>query len=128
MKELKLEGSNDKPFVRFNGKKGFMQIGGVSLPENVLEAYHPILTWLERYMSRPREKTFFEFFFDYLNTSSVNIMMRIVELLERLNKKTEVKINWCYLSGDFDMKDLGIELLEESTLSYEIVEKDQLLY
>lgn len=119
------EGSKDKPIVILDPIKGTIFMGGASLPENVLEVYSPILNWMEAYIQNPQTRTRIDFFFEYLNTASSHMIMRIFEKIKSLNaSKTEVSVNWHYLKGDHDMRDFGNELVEETELQINIIDSD----
>lgn len=125
MKKFQKKGEKDKPEVNFNPKTGELFLGGSSLPENVLEVYTPILDWLKQYILNPSPNTRFTFSFEYLNTASTNMMARIVELLCKLNDKgNKVQIIWNYMTSDYDMKDLGMELFEGINVKYKLEEQE----
>jgi hypothetical protein len=123
MKALKIEGSSDIPQVVFDDKQGKLFMGGSSLPENVIEFFNPIMQWLDEYKNNRSISTTVEFNFEYLNTASTNMMARIIESLQDLNSSdNNFSITWCYTTGDYDMKELGMELLEDTGCTYNIVE------
>lgn len=123
MKALKLKGSKDEPKVMFDNQRGELFMGGSSLPENVIEFFNPIMQWLNEYKINATPTTQMDFNFDYLNTASTNMMARIIETLEEVgNQSEDVIINWYYSSGDYDMKELGSDLLEETKCKYNIIE------
>jgi hypothetical protein len=123
MKTLNIQGSSDLPEVQFDDKNGILFMGGSSLPENVFEFYNPIIDWLDEYKMNANDSTKIEFSFEYLNTASTNMMARIIRSLQELKTTCEdVCIRWNYYHGDWDMKELGSELLEDSICKYELVE------
>lgn len=123
MKVLKINGNSDMPTVYFDNTKGKLYMGGSSLPENVIEFFQPILKWLDDYKKNSSSSTIVEFNFEYLNTASTNMMARIIESLQTLNSiNSDVSITWCYASGDYDMKELGMELLEDTECHYHFKE------
>ncbi len=125
MKRLVSEGSKDKPVIDFNNESGILFIGGSSLPENVLDVYMPVLEWLEEYIYNPNPSTTVEFFFEYLNTASSHMIMRLLKkCLEFKAVCNELKINWYYIAGDLDMRDFGLELLELTDFPINIISKD----
>jgi hypothetical protein len=119
------EGSNDKPIVILDPLKGTVFLGGASLPENVLDVYSPILDWLEAYIQNPQPNTKIDFFFEYLNTASSHMIMRIFEKIKSLKTGcSDVCVNWHYLKGDHDMRDFGKELVEEANFPINIIDSD----
>lgn len=127
MKELVIKGEADLPYVVFNTRNEQFQMGGSSIPENVMDVFDPIIEWLDGYAEEPNPQTRVEFFFDYLNTASSKMMMRIVEKLNLIVERgNDIHVDWCYLADDYDMRDLGTELLEESFCTYDLIERDSL--
>ena len=123
MKNLIIQGTYEKPTVKFFGDKGELLLEGSSLPENVIEVYDPIINWLRNYSESPQKRTKIEFFFDYLNTSSSYMMTKIINMLNKITSCEELIINWNYLSGDYDMRDFGLEILGDTNLKYNLVER-----
>jgi hypothetical protein len=97
-------------------------MGGSSLPENVLEVFNPLMQWIDEYKNATTSTTKVEFSFEYLNTSSTNMVARLIEKIYELRLKTSVEFNWYYAHGDYDMKELGLDLLEEMDVRYNIIE------
>ena len=125
MEKLVVEGSNDKPSVNLDKDKGYLYIGGSSLPENVLDVYIPILEWLDQYIIEPHPNTKIEFYFEYLNTASSQMIMRILEkCLELKTHCDTLSINWCYTAGDLDMRDFGHELIELTNYPISIITRE----
>ncbi len=126
MEKLILEGSNDKPKVNLDKDKGYLFIGGSSLPENVLEVYIPIIEWMNQYIIDPNPNTIIEFYFEYLNTASSQMIMRILEkCLELKSQCDTLSINWCYSAGDIDMRDFGQEMAELTNYPINIITREQ---
>lgn len=118
---LEIKGEKDLPCVKFDHTSGWLYMGGSSLPENVIEFYDPLLKWLEEYKMDAHNTTQFEFNFEYLNTASTYMMARIIRYIEEIKDQSkDVTITWYYNTGDIEMKELGIELLEDSGIKYEI--------
>jgi len=119
------EGDKDKPIVILDPLAGSVFIGGPSLPENVLEVYTPILNWFDTYTQNPQNKTKIDFFFEYLNTASSHMVMRIFEKITFLKAGCpDLFVNWHYLKGDHDMRDFGQELTEEVNFPINIIDSD----
>lgn len=122
MQSLHIQGSTDIPVVQFDNKTGNLFMGGASLPENVIEFYNPILSWIEDYKNNSNQTTHVEFSFEYLNTASTNMMAKIIRTLLELDMQNDISIVWYYMPGDYDMKELGSDLLEGSECDYNIME------
>jgi len=127
MEKIVIEGSNDSPKIILDGKLGQVFIGGSSLPENVLEVYNPVLIWLDEYTINPRPLTNIDFFYDYLNTASSHMIMRIFEKIKELAIACpKLNINWHYLKSDHDMRDFGEELKELINIPINLVVEENL--
>lgn len=126
MKTLDIKGDTDQPRVLFDPLTGFLFMGGSSLPENVIEFFDPVIKWVEEYMRNAPEHTMFEANFEYLNTSSTNVIVRIIDLLSDLKKYGKsISFKWIYCNGDYDMRELGEEIFEETELKYQLLEVDE---
>jgi hypothetical protein len=123
MNKLVVEGGNDRPAIDLDHERGILYIGGSSLPENVTELYGPVLEWIEMYSRNPKSLTTVNFFFEYLNTSSSHMMMRILEKLILLRDSSNLTINWYYPEGDVEMLHFGQELAEFTNFPIHISER-----
>lgn len=126
MEKLITAGSNDEPVINLNPDTGILYIGGLSLPENVLEAYKPVVDWLDQYIPFPNPKTRIEFHFHYLNTASSHMIMQLMEkFLALKNNCEELRITWYYDKTDMDMRDFGEELGELTGFPVELVGEER---
>jgi hypothetical protein len=124
MKNLHIKAKSDAPEVVFNSNNGNFLMSGVSLPENVFEVYNPVLDWLREYKNNSTVSTTLNLQFEYLNTASTNIIMRIVEEMDEIKRNNQdITICWFYETGDYDMRELGEEILEESCCTVQFIEK-----
>jgi hypothetical protein len=125
MEKLIIEGSKDKPSVKLDKESGTLYIGGASLPENVLEVYRPVNEWLDEYIKDPNPDTTIDFYFEYLNTASSRMIVRLLEkCLEMKSLCNSLVINWYYTSGDIDMSDFGHELIELTDYPINIITRN----
>ncbi len=122
MKPLIIEATADTPKIHFDPDKKIFEIAGLSLPEDALEFYKPVLEWLEKYAENPLPETVFDFKLEYFNTASSKQLIQILMFLEKLNQKSKVKIRWHYKDIDEDMRDLGEEYSEIIKVDFELVE------
>lgn len=126
MEDYILEGKNDKPFFRLL-LTGDFEMGGVSLPENVFDIFDPVTKWMNEYFINNTQPTKIDMYFEYLNTASSRILMKIIQDLDKMtNNNQDVAIKWHFQTGDYDMKDFGMELQDESECTFELVENPQL--
>jgi len=125
MKKYIQEGSKDEPIIILDPEEGSVFIGGSSLPENVLDIYNPILSWFEKYAQHPQCQTKIDFFFEYLNTASSHMIMRIFDKIRSIKDTCpDISVSWHYVKGDHDMRDFGIELAEVVDFPVKIIDSE----
>ena len=105
MVKLELKETATTPYVNFDHATGVLKIDGRSIPENVIDFYHPILRWIDEYSKSPTEKTEITLKFEYFNTSSSKRIFDIMKKLEKMATDTgkRVIINWYYEEDDEDI-------------------------
>ena len=69
MEKLRIEPSDDTPFVIMDKYQQRFEISGKSMPEDVVEFYIPVLTWLRNYKNDPLDETEFNFKLIYFTTA-----------------------------------------------------------
>ena len=100
--------------VDLNSETGVLAMTGASYPENALEFFQPIFSWLESYTSDIKNVVHFNFKVDYLNTSSTKCIMEILEILEEYGGKGgDVDINWFFEKDDEDILEIGEDLTDD---------------
>ena len=113
MKNLKVNSTPKTPEVYFGAKEGELILTGISVPENSLGFYNPLIDWLKEYAKNPATTTNFVFKLAYINTSSLQALYDLLYLLDDMNgKSSKVIISWYYLKDDDDMKEVGEDLQE----------------
>ena len=102
--------TDETPEVLFDKAKNEFKISGKSMPENALEFYAPVQSWLQEYRTNPNANTKFDFSLDYFNSGSVKQVYKILCLLEEITELgKEVEVNWFYKKGDELMLMKGVE-------------------
>jgi hypothetical protein len=122
MKSLFIEETADTPRVHLDKDKNHFEISGLSLPEDAIEFYKPVIQWLEEYAEDPNPETIFDLKLEYFNTASSKQIIQLLLFLEKLNSKAKVKIRWHYKDIDEDMHDLGEEYADIIKVDFELVE------
>jgi hypothetical protein len=105
MVKFELKETATTPYVIFDHTTGVLKIDGRSIPENVIDFYHPILRWIDEYSKEPCETTEITLKFEYFNTSSSKRIFDIMKKLEKMATDTgkRVVINWYYEEDDEDI-------------------------
>jgi hypothetical protein len=122
MDPLIISGTEDTPEVILNKKEGTFQINGRSLPEDVIEFYTPVFSWLEQYVANPNEETKFKVKIDYFNSASQRAINEIFNILTRINLKgKKVIVEWYFYQDDDEMREAGQEYAEITNLNFQYI-------
>src|ERR1043166_8977673 len=108
MNPLIIEGTPKTPRIELSDN-GTLEISGKSIPENSVEFYQPVYTWLDQYGQQPAKITPVRIQLEYFNTSSSKCLLDIFRKLEAIQKsgKSEVTVSWLYEEEDEDMMEAG---------------------
>ncbi len=108
METITLQESAKTPYIRLDPDKGQIEIKGRSIPENSVEFYRQVISWLSEYAQGDSKPTNVRFQLEYFNTSSSKCILDIFKKLEAMYRKGwEVSISWCYDEDDEDMLESG---------------------
>lgn len=122
MNPLIIEAEGDTtPAVTLDKAKGVFEVSGWSHPEDAINFYAPVFSWMNQYAEGPNPATAFNFHFQYYNTASAKQIFRLISLLEEVGKKSKVKVNWIYDSEDTDMLSSGERFSKMSTVPFEFI-------
>ncbi len=106
-----IEASVKTPEVIFDKENNVFKIRGRSISENAIEFYTPLNEWLAEYFKEPNEETQLVLNFDYLNSSSLIQISKIIRILEKnYLKGHNVLLVWQYEENDELIENTGIEL------------------
>lgn len=122
LESLEIKHSNKTPRVDFNPSDGNFEINGLSVPENSIEFYAPILLWLNQYIQHPAIKTTLIIRLSYLNTSSLQTYYEMFSILTEGLPDDAFCVEWYYLKGDVDMKEIGEDFEDALSMGMKIVE------
>ena len=106
MENLVIEKTLKTPGVLFDYSKGFLLIEGISIPEDTVEFYKPVMDWLKAYKEHPRPKTTLTLKLEYFNTSTSVILLNIFKVFGQI-ENSELLINWYYEEDDVEMEEVG---------------------
>ena len=113
MEPLILAPGDDTPAIHFDKKTGNFKIEGKSLPENVIEFYTPVFSWLEKYVADPNEETHIMVKVVYFNSASQRALNEIFTILNRIVVKSKkIEVEWYFHEDDEEMKEAGEEYAE----------------
>jgi len=115
------------PALDFNYQEGKFEIKGRSIPENSIEFYKPLISWVEEYITKPKENTKLLIKLEYFNTSSSKCLVEVFRRLEKLlQMDNEIKIHWYYESDDEDMLESGEDFKEIIKIPIELHRIEQI--
>jgi hypothetical protein len=116
MENLYLEETQDTPQVRLNKDEAIFELSGRSLPEDSVEFYEPVLTWIREYAKDPNPTTAFNFKLEYFNTSSSKLILDVLFALKRVSNITVI---WHFHEDDETMDEAGREYAEQVEIPFE---------
>lgn len=126
MDSLVLEGGTKTPKIQLDSEHGSVKIQGRSIPENSLDFYKPVLSWLDQYIKDPKEQTVVDVKLEYFNTSSSKCILDVFKKLEIIFKRgSRVKINWYYEEDDEDMLEAGEDYHSIVKIPFTMVELEE---
>ena len=111
----------DTPRVVLDAESGVFEISQMSLPEDAVDFYAPIINWLMEYSENPQKETVFNMKLEYFNKASSKQLIQILLLLGNLKGKTDIKVNWYYKEIDEDMQALGEEYSQIINLPFNLI-------
>lgn len=125
MEPLRIRATEDTPEIYFDPEEEIFEISNVSLPENAIEFYAPILDWLKKYKQNPNPTTVFNFNIEYLNTASSKQIFELIFLIDKINEDSDITIRWHYDVIDDDMRSLGVRFTHLVKVKFELVEYEK---
>ncbi|MCK4661316.1 MAG: DUF1987 domain-containing protein [Bacteroidales bacterium] len=105
MEKLIIEETASTPMFLFDQGEGLIEIKGKAIPENAIKFFHPIIGIIRNYENNPKPVTTMNIQIDYFNTSSSKCILQILKILENINEKHKVILNWYY--KDEDIYEIG---------------------
>ena len=120
---LIIEQTKTSPWVHLDKEANILKLGGRSIVEDPNRYYMPIYERLAEYVKNPNPETIFEFDLEYFNSSSARQVMKLIILLEEIEKTgNKIKVLWLYEEGDEMSQERGEEIKLISKLEFEIRE------
>jgi len=113
VKNIYIEATKYTPEIILNHEEGLISIKGKSYPENTFEFYHPIITWIEEYLSSPQPVTTVHMEIIYFNSSSSKLFFDMFDLFEEHLEDTDITVNWLYDEENESALEAGEEFIED---------------
>lgn len=121
MDALIIEKTGDTPKIVLDSTNNVFEISERSLPENANGFYEPVFQWLNEYTANPNPTTRFVFALEYFNTSSAKQIAKILLMLEKLSKSSDVSISWQFKKEDNDMMAAGERYSKLLNMKFDLV-------
>ena len=113
----------DTPEVMLDATKKTFSIAGVSMPEDALSFYRPIIQWFENYVQQPFDNLCLDIKLLYYNTASAKEIARILSILYASEQHDKITVRWFYDHNDPENLD-SCKRYELIPLRYEYYEFD----
>lgn len=120
MNSIFIERAVKTPLISFDFDHGSFKMEGVSVPENTVEFYNPLVYALKDYVEAPKDKTIFDIKLEYFNTSTSVILLNIFRTLASLDKEM-LTINWYYEEEDLEMLEAGEDYRNMVNATFNII-------
>jgi len=122
MDKIIIEPTLETPRVVLDRDSSIIEFSGNSLPEDVNTFYAPILEWIDNYVDNPNQQTEVSMNFDYYNTSSSKMILRILERFRDIYRKGyPVVVNWLYMEDDEDMVEAGEDFADHLKIPFKFI-------
>jgi hypothetical protein len=111
------------PHIYLDPNKGVIELKGMSIMEDPLSFYSPMIGWLNEYMRNPRD-TEVNIDLQYFNGNSAKVLLIFIKALSRIQDygyKLEVK--WFYDQDDEEVKNSGHTFSTMTKVNFHLVEK-----
>jgi hypothetical protein len=125
LENLFIPATESSPQVVGDVAAGELALSGESYPENCFEFYRPILDWAASYLARDLGGLILEFRITYLNTSSIKVLMDLLDDMEdAYGKGRPVEVRWYYDRDNHRALDLAEEFKEDLALPFHVIPMD----
>lgn len=122
--KLQIKETSHSPMVNFDAVAGSLEIRGNSFLDNAHEFYMPLIKWIRDYANAPAAETKVLFDLNYINTSSQRMVFDMLKEIGNIHSTGKtVHVDWLYDENDYDLKDVGEDLLSFMEYSYKVIEK-----
>ena len=110
MNTIQINSTDTTPKVILDKAANNFYISGVSMPNDPVKFYAPIIEWIEEYKNNPVQSAQFHIELEYFNTASSKIILNIMKMIKDIGSAN--KIIWVYDSTDEDIKEVGEDYQE----------------
>lgn len=122
MNDLHIPGSGNSPAIDADWQAGRLSMRGDSYPENSFELFQPLIDWVSSYLAQETRPLRFEFALLYLNTSSIRVLMDLLDMAEEhFQQGRPVELTWYYDADNERIAELAAEFKEDCSFPFAIL-------
>lgn len=122
MQNLTIPGTSSTPAITTDADAGLLLMSGDSYPENAFEFFTPVLDWVRAYLEQNDRALKLELALLYLNTSSIRILMDILDQLEDAHQAGgKISLSWRYAPENERVAELAEEFREDCSFPFDII-------
>ena len=111
MNNISITATKHTPEIKIDISKGLFSIKGRSLAEDSVDFYSNIFSFLKEYYLNPCQLTTFEMTFEYLNSTSLKLIIDLIVTAKKLTvAPNKVEFKWFYEEDDDDILMTGNEI------------------
>jgi len=123
MERIEIQRKSDGPGIIIDPEKMTLFVEGPSYPEDALELYLPLISWVNSISALDPPSVDCAFHFTVLSSASHKVIYEILVKLERLMLKgSKINVVWKYDKDDLDMMEVGQDLKDSLELPIEIIQ------
>jgi len=116
--------TDDTPSIILDKRNLIIRIEGPSFPEDAVEFYSVVITWLRELNDDIDGELICDMDFTILSSASNKMIFEILIKLEKMYLSGKsIRVNWYYESFDEDMLDEGKSFKESMKMPVELLEK-----
>lgn len=100
------------PFVHLCSENGQFIMEGVILPEDAVDFFTPITTYLAAYLREPKDVSEILCKLEYFNTSSSRMLFAMFKAFNDASHQTKTKVLWYFDEDDDALEEVADEFQE----------------
>lgn len=95
MEKLEIQNTISTPHMIIDEENNYLLLSGESFPENIMNFYSPLITWLEGYLTTDFPAFTFDCSLVYFNSSTSKLLMNILGAMNAAAARGKnVVVNW----------------------------------
>lgn len=124
MNNIAITGTSSTPAILADWQEGCLSMQGDSYPENSFDLFQPVIAWVKDYLTGESRPLRLEFELVYLNTSSIRVLMDILDMAEEHHRQGRaVSLCWRYDPANERVAELAAEFKEDCSFPFAITAK-----